>query len=77
MHGVEYNLRAKATTKRSSFIVIVMIIINVIKKRLVIPFLSSKFFCGTAWNGTKKGRPRNSLWRERDFNDETLKAKAR
>ena len=54
MHGVEYNLRAKTTTKRSSFIVIVMIIINVIKKRLVIPFLSSKFFCRTAWNGAKK-----------------------
>lgn len=54
MHGVEYNLRTKTTTKRSSFIVIVMIIINVIKKRLVISFLSSKFFCRTAWNGTKK-----------------------
>ena len=54
MHGVEYNLRAKSTTKRSSFIVIVMIIINVIRKRLVISFLSSKFFCRTAWNGTKK-----------------------
>ena len=55
MHGVEYNLRPKSTTKPLLlFIIIVMIIINVIKKRLVIPFLSSEFFCRTAWNGTKK-----------------------